>query len=110
MSVSWNLIILDRVTDDERDAVHEIVKVHAAEWWHELENVWIVQSQTPGFWKALIKPVIPNGSSGVMVLSLPPGEWGDFSAYGPDYDTRTRWLENVFKRKHPFQKSLPTGN
>src|SRR4051794_10277344 len=98
MSSPWSLIILDQPDPLEREAVHEIVKAYADEWWHELENVWIASGHSPEFWRDVTRPALPFGASGVVVIALPPESRDDFRAWGPGYANRTAWVGTLFDK------------
>jgi hypothetical protein len=97
MNGPWFLIVLERATDAELDAVQAIAKVHTDEWWHEIENVWIVRGHDAKYWVTLIKPVIPHGPSGVMVLKLPDGDAPSSRSYwAVQGRKRFDWLNKVY--------------
>jgi hypothetical protein len=91
--VSPCVIVLNAATNDEREAVQAIVRVHARGWWHRFADAWIVGGYEPAFWKTLIKPVIPNGSSSVLILALPESAADkNFAYYGVETEDRNKWL------------------
>lgn len=94
------IIIMERATPEELEAVHEIAKAHAESWWHEVENVWIVKGHRARYWRTLIAPVIPYGNSGVVVLGLPVTDpRAEASNYGVDHRARMAWLyDNIYTR------------
>ena len=89
------VIILDRGSRDQREAVQAIVKQHANEiWWHWFADTWLVEGYTAGFWRDAIRPVITPGSASVLVIEL--GE--DWAYYGPKAAERMKWLHQRVKR------------
>lgn len=100
------IILVDRVNAAEREAVHEIVRTHARGWWHRFPDVWIAGGHPPKYWKKLIKPVIPYGSSSVLVLRLPDEpEENDIGYFGIDGEQRLEWLYRNL-RDRPMPRSL----
>jgi hypothetical protein len=93
----WFLIILERATDQELEAVQAIAKAHSEDWWHEIENVWIVRGQTATYWLTLITPVIPHGNSGAFVFRLPDeAAWEDFRSYAISGRERTSFVRQIY--------------
>jgi hypothetical protein len=87
------IIVLDRGTSEEREAIHALVKEHARGWWHRYTDLWIVVglASTPE-WRDVLKPAITRGSeSSVMVFQLPESgiRWAYF---GPHSMEKTAWL------------------
>ena len=94
-----NVILVDRATADQLNAVHEIVKTHASGWWHHFTSVWIVGGEkTATQWRNLISPVITEGAANVLVLELPPPEADRLWAfYGKKPEERSKWLHDSYK-------------
>jgi hypothetical protein len=100
----WYLLILDRANDLEREAIQEIVRVHADEWWHELADVWVIRGHPPAYWIKLMKPIIPRGKSGILLLPLPEDvAEGELSYFGPGYQEKLAWLDEIF----PSRRGTP---
>jgi hypothetical protein len=98
MSVPTFLIALDRATNEERDAVHEIVKSHANGWWHMFADVWLVGGHSPEFWVDTIGPLIPFGPASILVFRIPDGASlpQDWHYFGIKPNERSKWLrENL---------------
>lgn len=91
------VIILDRAKPAEREAVHEAIKENADTWWHQFTNVWIAGGHRVSFWTDLIRPLLPDGPSGLIVLHLPEDEKDRlYSAYMRNVDNRTKWLDENY--------------
>lgn len=89
------IIILDHADDGEREAVQAIVKDNAERWWHRLEDIWFVVGRSSGEWRDLVKPVIKQGPSSVLVMALPAKGDRRWAYFGPKADERLRWLHNL---------------
>jgi hypothetical protein len=62
------IIILDQPQEGARQAVHDIVKKNAADWWHHLSDVWIAGGLSAKEWRDLIMDEFPGQ---ILVLPLP---------------------------------------
>ncbi len=86
------LIVLDRPTKEQRNAVHKCVKGNAQTgWWHRFENVWMAQGLSAQEWVGLIEPLIEEGRTSVMVFRLPHDP--EVGYYGENPDVRLKWIE-----------------
>ncbi len=91
------LIALNEANDYQRDAVQAIVTAHTDLWWHEFTDVWIVAAFTPAYWRDLIKPVIANGRTAVLVVRLSPNDRaGKWASFGPDDSQRMSWFRENY--------------
>lgn len=97
------VIALGQVTDDHRNAVHEIVKTHAVNWWHHLPDVWIAIGHTHKYWGDLIKPVLALSDARVLVIKLPEDQSARMFAYrGRFPEAAQDWLwESYYGRERP---------
>jgi hypothetical protein len=81
------VIIANKITDDQRSRMHELVKAQGDGWWHHYADAWIVQNHSAAFWRDLLMGIVgETGVAGVLVLEL-TGMW---SAFGPT--NQSEWL------------------
>jgi hypothetical protein len=98
------IIVLDRATAAEREAVHEVVKDHANGWWHRFASAWIVGagSSSVAEWRDLVTEALDivraasddgeASNAGVLVVNLPVFEERDWAFHGKRASERTAWL------------------
>lgn len=98
------LIALNKATDENREAVQAIVKVHATGWWHNFTDVWIVGGHNAPYWRDLIAPTLMNSTAEVLVLALPSG--GGSWATSKVKTANTKWLRETYL---PQEKPLFPG-
>ena len=93
--VHATVIIVDSVTTEQREAVHEVIKERAAAWWHHVPDVWIVLSdQTTADWKNLLKTELHAGPASLLTLRLPGDKGGRWSTFGFSRKPEsTQWLK-----------------
>jgi hypothetical protein len=90
------VIILDRATSAERNAVHEMIKTHASGWWHHFTNVWIAGGHSTLYWNRLLAPLIPAGQSAILVLKLPEDKTQrQYNMYTRGNNERSKWIKEV---------------
>ena len=96
---SMFVILLDRISDLEREAVHQVIKTNADTWWHRFENVWLAEGRSVHDWRDLVYEVLVRpGSSSVLVLKLPEDErW--WSLHGTNVREKARWLYETYSGK-----------
>src|SRR4051812_49096018 len=67
------LITIEEPTQNLREAIQEMVKQNAEEWWHQMPDVWIVQGGSVVDWRDRLLPL--RTAAGVnsrgLVLQLP---------------------------------------
>jgi hypothetical protein len=93
-----HVIILDRATPDQINAVQEFVKKRAQGWWHLFESAWIVGGEIPAeTWIADIQGYLKDGEASVLVLKLPSSPPDrNWAYYGIKPKSRVKWLvENL---------------
>lgn len=91
-------ISVDRATAEELNNVQEIVKANADGWWHRHASFWIVGGQSASKWRDLIKPVLTESPSTILVLRLPGKDVGRWWAFaGRDAEAKCKWLHDNFK-------------
>ncbi len=96
------VIILDSATSEEREAVQSAVKQHANGWWHYFGDAWIAGGHTPVYWQNVLKPLLPDGRSSVLILALPEGKnERKTGGYMIDLDKRMRWIRKTYKGEDP---------
>lgn len=89
-------ISIDRATQAELNAVHEIVKENANGWWHRHVNLWIVGGGTASKWRDLLKPALLSGSS-ILVLQLPDEDSEKKWSYnGQNAEEKCRWFHDNY--------------
>ena len=93
MSNSDCVIILDRASTEQRNAVHELIKVNSRGWWHRFIDVWIASGKTVEEWRDLIAPAISNPAS-VLVIKFPEKEPGNtrWASSGPNSSETFAWF------------------
>ncbi len=72
------VIILQGIDNSQRTLIHELVKKHADDWWHELADVWVVKGGTAKEWRERLLPLVPLDPAILLVLALkttPGGRW-----------------------------------
>jgi hypothetical protein len=94
--MSMYLIALSEGNDPQRDAVQAIVKAHAAVWWHELPDLWVVDGQNPQYWRDLIRPVLLLSSAAVIVFTLPDAQNGRAVAWTKLSRDQATWLFETY--------------
>lgn len=93
------VIILDRPTAAERDAVHEMVKEKATGWWHHFSDAWIVSGESPSYWRDKVKALLSEPGSSVLVLALPRNKKErSWSLFGANAKTKGEWLHQNYRR------------
>jgi hypothetical protein len=71
MSTPYSIIIVEEIDNTQRTLIHELVKSHSADWWHDLPDVWVVKGGgTANEWMQKIAPMVPLLPSSAMVLAL----------------------------------------
>lgn len=88
------LIALNKATDENREAVQAIVKVHADGWWHNFTDIWIVGGHSASYWRDLIAPTLMNSTAEVLVMALPldGGAW----ATSKVKTANTKWFNETY--------------
>lgn len=95
------VLMLDRASAEQINSVQEIVKEHAEEWWHNLDNVWLIGSDaTANVWRDLLKPILKGTGASVLVLRLPAAEIErNWSFFGPNGKERCSWIYEHYKAR-----------
>lgn len=98
MTKRWaHVIILDRATDEQREAVHAVVKEHARGWWHHMTDAWIVFGHTAKQWRDWTRDAARGGPASVLVLTLPDDPGRRWAYVGPDAKKRMEWVHRNYK-------------
>jgi hypothetical protein len=100
MSSDAFLIVVEGVSDERLNIIHEIVKDNSLLWWHRMTSVWIVIGKDkPSEWRDLIRPVVRGKGATVLVLRLPRDDntrgwafYGEGGGHG-----RTAWLKDHYR-------------
>ena len=98
------LIVLDRATGPEREAVHEAVKAHTSRgWWHRFVNVWIVGGgKSVAEWRDVASGALEaaaglqeqaQSNAAILVFNLPPYDERDWAYHGHAGEERMAWLD-----------------
>jgi hypothetical protein len=113
LSSQFYAIITDGIDDTQHRQVQAAVESKSDAWWHQLENIWIVEgSLSAADWIDLIAVIFPYMPSKVLVLRLPddgPGRWA--AKFNPDDG---EWLKEHFpttgpdRPPSPYPYALPT--
>ena len=91
------VLILDRGNATEVTAIQKIVKENSNGWWHQFENVWIVNGRSAAKWRDLAKAGLVAGPSSILVLKMPDSSIGvRWSFVGPNSKKITRWLHDNY--------------
>lgn len=93
-----HIIVVDRGTDEELNAVHQVVKAEAKGWWHRFTNVWLVGGRTTNEWRDALQEIIRGGPSSVLVLRLPKHADRHWSYFGPKWKERCEWIHNNYRK------------
>lgn len=92
-----HLIVIDKLSDERREVVHELVKAKASDWWHNMPNVWIAGGKTSSFWREELYPVISGTGGTILVTRLPAFDAGrTWSLQGPNASEKARWLHETY--------------
>jgi hypothetical protein len=105
MTGDFSLIVADEIDNTQRTLLHELIKEHSDDWWHDLPNVWVAKGGGSAHeWFERIQPLVPLSPSTVMVLALqttPGNRWaakGALSSIG-------RWWRDASKPEGPDDPS-----
>ena len=72
-----HVIFFENIDDTQRTLIHAAIKKHAAAWWHELKDGWVVNSNLKANdWSNILLPFVPHPPAAFMVMQLHEGaEW-----------------------------------
>lgn len=66
------LISFDGIDSTQRVLVHQHVKKNALSWWHQQENIWVVQGGSGvRHWRDLLKVFTSGTGANLYVFQLP---------------------------------------
>jgi hypothetical protein len=94
-----HLIVVEDPSPNLREGIHQVVKLHADVWWHEMPDVWVVGGGSPDEWRKRLEPLKTAAAENTMVLvvQLPgPGDVRVWSAHGPDAQARFAWFHEHY--------------
>ncbi len=92
-----HVILVDRVSLDEREAIHAVVKEHSRGWWHHFADSWIVGGHTAANWRDWIGAV-KGSTSDVLVLTLPSDQRARrWAARGPRSAKSSDWIKGNYR-------------
>jgi hypothetical protein len=87
-------IFIEPADEVQRAQVQSLVVEHSAEWWHGMEDLWLVVGGTAGGWMNLLGPLFPTVPSGrLMVLKVDAdadGTWAYRATFG---ESGQQWIE-----------------
>jgi hypothetical protein len=64
-------IVTEKINDTQRDLVHAAVRQKADAWWHQMSDIWVVESElSPKEWVELLGIIFPTQPSKLLVLKL----------------------------------------
>jgi hypothetical protein len=92
------VIVVDRPSDRQREAVHQRIKKATQWWWHQYADTWIVGGGGNATdWSKRLQPVFKNGASSVLVFRLPgQDETQSWAYFGPHSAERIDWLHKYY--------------
>lgn len=91
------IIVIDRATDIELNAAHEIIKSRANGWWHRFTNTWLVGGLSVSEWRDALRDTTESGPSSILVMKLPEAGGRAWSYIGPRAKERCEWLHENYK-------------
>lgn len=104
-AVKRYLITIDQLSDERREVIHELVKVKASGWWHNMPNVWIVAGLSHTQWRDELHPVINGTGASILVIELPDAKANRMWAFnGPNSSAKTKWLYEDYSGVKPRAK------
>ena len=108
MYVPAYVIMVDRATTRQLEAVHQAITANSSTWWHDMSNVWIVIGPRSHIdWNMIVGGTLRAAGvePKVLILQLPAG-FGDrhFAALGMDEDGNN-WLWTAYRGEQ--QPQLP---
>lgn len=94
-----HVLVLDNITPEQREQIHEVVKENSAGWWHHFADSWIVlSSRTSEEWRDLLTPIIPVGA-GVVVLRVDRDSPETWAVRFPGAKEKSGWLHRYLKNE-----------
>ena len=101
------LISMDRIDDTQRKLAQAQVAAHAVSWWHQQENVWIVQGgASVSYWRDLLKAFVTGIPGDLFVFNLAENGKRFFASFGPT--SHTTWLKSTYAAKVPPKGEITT--
>jgi hypothetical protein len=87
-------IFVNRVTAEQREQIHEIIKEHANYgWWHGFADLWIVVGKTATAWRDLVGEVTVYPPSGVLVVKVSSDEKGVWASRSTLSESNREWIK-----------------
>ena len=72
MANRFSVIVAESINETQRMQLQAAVE-GAASWWHQIRDVWIVESSLPPKeWMAVLAVIFPHMPAQLLVLALPP--------------------------------------
>lgn len=70
------MVLVDGIDETQRTLMHAQIKKQSKGWWHEMPDVWIVESnEAVEVWRQRLGVFVPHAPALLLVFKLPsPGE------------------------------------
>ena len=89
----WFTIAANRITPQQREQIHGIVKEHANGWWHGFADLWIVGGKSASEWRDLVGVAVPHVPSGVLVFKVDSDTKGTWAYRAKMNDNGREWIK-----------------
>ncbi|MDP1721094.1 MAG: hypothetical protein Q8L08_08895 [Candidatus Nanopelagicaceae bacterium] len=105
------LISLDGVNETQRGQVQAQVEIFAISWWHQQQNIWIVQGgENTVFWRTRLQGFVTGAPGDLIILGLPEHGNRTWSCYATK--STSEWLNSTYASNdalRPEPKSITAG-
>jgi hypothetical protein len=102
MSEPFFIIVKEKTDATQSSLMHEAVKEHAATWWHQWEDLWIVEGGGPAqAWRERLRVFVPAGVAGALLIFELPRDTADRKWSAMAKPAHWQWLQQHY--------SLATG-
>lgn len=92
-----HVIILDKPSNEQRNAAHAVIATKCDTWWHYFNNVWLVTDFTAVEWRSALDHVVDmKPSSSCLVLTLPQNKserW--WAMRSQSAEKKAEWLQQM---------------
>jgi hypothetical protein len=88
-------IYIEPAEQVQREQVHALILENANDWWHGMEDLWLVVGARASYWRDLLGAIFPTTTSGrILVLKLDTapneGRWAYRATFG---ESGQQWIE-----------------